>query len=286
MTTRQLPLLISVAALVGCASVPPTELVDARESHRRASTGPAAKVAPEDVHVASTALAAAEASFDDKGDTWRTRDLAYVAERKAQLAEAIASTRAEQKTRTTAEARFETTQGELVDRTQDDLADTRQALSDSEQSGALTASALSEERTARERADERAAEALAKLAEVRRDDRGTVITLSGSVLFSSNRATLLSNARSRLEQVTDVLLEQPDRDLTIEGHTDSQGSDLHNDELSRRRADAVRSALVARGYPPERIRVSGLGESQPVADNATAEGRANNRRVEIIVADQ
>jgi outer membrane protein OmpA-like peptidoglycan-associated protein len=148
----------------------------------------------------------------------------------------------------------------------------------------MTAAQLAEEKKARADADRRTAEALAKLAAVRDDDRGTIITLSGSVLFASNKATLLPAARVRLESVADVLLEHPERAITIEGHTDAQGSAGHNADLSQRRADAVRSALVARGYPSDRITTAGLGEDQPVADNASAEGRANNRRVEIVVA--
>jgi outer membrane protein OmpA-like peptidoglycan-associated protein len=80
------------------------------------------------------------------------------------------------------------------------------------------------------------------------------------------------------------LIETPERSLTIEGHTDSQGSDGHNVSLSQRRADAVRAAIVSHGYSAALIQTHGLGEGQPVADNGSAEGRANNRRVEIVVA--
>ena len=113
-----------------------------------------------------------------------------------------------------------------------------------------------------------------------------VITLSGSVLFASNRATLLPEARTRLDQVAEVLLTTRERHLTVEGHTDSQGSVNFNLDLSQRRADAVRSYLVERGYQGDLIQAHGLGKGNPIADNASAEGRANNRRVEIIIAHE
>jgi outer membrane protein OmpA-like peptidoglycan-associated protein len=151
---------------------------------------------------------------------------------------------------------------------------------------ATTTQQLSDEREARTAADKRAADAqaaLAKLAAVKDEARGMVITLSGSVLFASDRAVLLPEARTRLGQVADVLLTSKERNLTVEGHTDSQGSDSHNLDLSQRRADAVRTYLVERGYQGDLIKANGLGEGSPIADNASAEGRANNRRVEIIV---
>ena len=110
-----------------------------------------------------------------------------------------------------------------------------------------------------------------------------VITLSGSVLFRSDEATLLPEARTRLGQVTDALMATKERSIIVEGHTDSQGSDAHNLDLSQRRAEAVRAYIVERGYDASRVRALGVGEGQPLADNGTDEGRANNRRVEIVV---
>lgn len=110
-----------------------------------------------------------------------------------------------------------------------------------------------------------------------------VITLSGSVLFRTDEAILLPSAQARLDQVANALLAQPTRTLVIEGHTDSRGDDGHNLELSQRRAEAVRSFLVSKGYAASRIQASGVGEVRPIADNGTQEGMANNRRVEIVV---
>lgn len=126
--------------------------------------------------------------------------------------------------------------------------------------------------------------ALAKLATVRDEPRGMVITLTGGELFASNREVLLPEARTRLEQVAEVLLTNRGRTLTVEGHTDSQGSQSHNLDLSQRRAEAVRRYLMGRGYQGDLIAAHGFGKGSPVADNATAEGRANNRRIEIVIA--
>jgi outer membrane protein OmpA-like peptidoglycan-associated protein len=86
--------------------------------------------------------------------------------------------------------------------------------------------------------------------------------------------------------VAEVLLTNRERNLTVEGHTDSQGSKSYNMDLSQRRADAVRRYLIQRDYQGDRIKARGLGEGQPVADNGSAEGRANNRRVEIIIENE
>lgn len=126
--------------------------------------------------------------------------------------------------------------------------------------------------------------ALAKLATVRDEPRGMVITLTGGELFASNREVLLHEARTRLEQVAEVLLTNRERTLTVEGHTDSQGSQSHNRDLSQRRAEAVRRYLMGRGYQGNLIAVHGLGQGSPVADNATSEGRDQNRRIEIVIA--
>lgn len=288
MNTNTLLLLTACTAILGgCATIAPKELVDAREDYRRASTGVAGKSAPAEVHVANQALARAERSFKDDGDTYRTRDLAYVAQRKAEMAEATASISLDQASQARSKEDFQETQGEIIDEKDEDLSLTRTALAASERTGEQTADELASEKSARAAADRRAADAqaaLAKLAAVKDDDRGTIITLSGSVLFASNQATLLPAARTRLEQVADVLLTTRERSIVVEGHTDSQGSESHNTDLSQRRADAVRNSLVQRGYQADLIQARGMGEGRPVASNGSADGRANNRRVEIIIA--
>ena len=281
MKTNHLIMLIVGAGLFsGCAAKVPNELAEAREAYRRTSTGPAARVAPAEVHIANKALARAERSFEDDADLYRTKDLAYVAHRKAQLAEATASIIEEQKKQEAAKGEFQSTQGAIVTQTKAELAE-------AERVGAETAHRLATEQAARKAAEQKAADALAalaKLAAVKEEARGMVITLSGSVLFASGKSVLLTEAKTRLDQVAEVLLTTAERNLTVEGHTDSQGNDAYNMTLSQARADAVRDYLVQRGYQADRIKAQGLGEGRPVAENGNAEGRANNRRVEIIVA--
>lgn len=274
MKTNHLFLAIaSASVLSACATAVPPELVNARAAYSRASTGSAAQVSPAELHVAGQALAQAEQSFKQDAESYQTADLAYVAQRKAQLAEASAAIKIQQSKEAQARNDFQNVQSKVVANAKQDLASTTQQLT--------------AEREARTAADKRAADAqaaLAKLAAVKDEARGMVITLSGSVLFASNQATLLPAAKTRLGQVADVLLSNKERNLTVEGHTDSQGSTDHNLDLSQRRADAVRSYLVERGYQGDLIKANGMGEGTPVADNANAEGRANNRRVEIVVA--
>ncbi len=284
MKTIQFLIIVTVVTLfAGCAATVPKELVNAREAYRQASTGPAAQMAPAELHVASQALAEAEQSFLNDPKSYQTRDLAYVAQRKAELAQATASIMIEQKTQTQARKDYQVEQGKIVEQAEQELSQTQKTLRASELSGEMAAEQLAAEQQARADADQRAAEALAALAAVKQEPRGMVITLSGSVLFAFDKADLLPPARARLNQVADVLMTTPERNLTIEGHTDSQGSDSYNLDLSQRRADAVRNYLVQRGYQADRIKAHGLGEGHPIADNASAEGRANNRRVEIII---
>jgi outer membrane protein OmpA-like peptidoglycan-associated protein len=266
--------------LVGCAaSAPPTELVNARQAYQHASAGQAAQLVPAELHKAEEALAIAEKSFLDDPKSFRTRDLAYIADRKAKMAEALAATAAENAATAKATKDYEATQTEIVKKTKEDLAA-------SERGAALKAEQLAAEQKARLDAEKRAADAqanLAKLAAVKEEARGLVITLSGSVLFASNKSELLPAAQDRLNQVAEALMETKGRKLTVEGHTDSRGSASYNQVLSQQRAEAVRSYIVSRGYPSDLIQARGIGKDRPVADNATAEGRANNRRVEIIV---
>lgn len=111
--------------------------------------------------------------------------------------------------------------------------------------------------------------------------RGPVLTLK-DVLFDFEEATLRSEADSVLDQTAKFLRDNPNRVAVIEGHTDHVGEEDYNMWLSKLRSESVRDGLLERGVAENRIRVSGFGESRPVADNATAEGRMSNRRVEIV----
>jgi len=117
-----------------------------------------------------------------------------------------------------------------------------------------------------------------------RDARGRVMTLSGAA-FSSGQHRLLPEARDNLDRVVEFVQRYPGQRIRIEGHTDSRGSANLNQDLSQRRADSVRQALIEEGVDASRIEAVGLGQDRPVADNGSEQGRAQNRRVEIVVLD-
>ena len=114
---------------------------------------------------------------------------------------------------------------------------------------------------------------------------GDVIVLNG-VNFEFDKARLTPNAKTILDQVADELTSRPDIHVEIGGHTDSRGSDAYNQRLSEERAKSVVAYLAERGIAAERMSEHGYGESQPVADNETDEGRELNRRVELKIVDQ
>jgi outer membrane protein OmpA-like peptidoglycan-associated protein len=115
-------------------------------------------------------------------------------------------------------------------------------------------------------------------------DRGLVLTL-GDIQFSTARADLKVGATSNLNELVSFLSKYPDRNVMIVGHTDDQGSDKYNMELSQRRADAVRVYLVQQGIGSARIASSAMGEHEPIVENDSEGGRQQNRRVEVIIAD-
>jgi outer membrane protein OmpA-like peptidoglycan-associated protein len=112
--------------------------------------------------------------------------------------------------------------------------------------------------------------------------RGLVMTL-GDVLFDTGKAELNPGASRKLDQLAQFLAEHKDRRVQIDGFTDSIGSDSYNEELSRRRADAVKSALITRGIDASRIGTQGYGKAYPVANNSDSGGRQLNRRVEVVI---
>jgi outer membrane protein OmpA-like peptidoglycan-associated protein len=272
--------LLAAATAMACAHDPTKELVAARAAYEDASKGAANELAPADVYEAGKALAAAERAHDDKPGSDKERDLAYVAHRKAELAAAKAEQTIAQEDRQNAkqtyvakleegreaaDARARAAQGSL-DATQQALGAERDRRKDMEnQLGAAVAS-------------------FDELAKMQQANARTVITLDGSVLFTSDSANLLAPAMSKLQKVAEVITEyDDDYQITIEGHTDSRGSSKHNHDLSEKRAEAVKQFLVGKGVKPEVVKAVGMGEDVPVAPNTTPEGRADNRRVEVVI---
>ena len=254
----------SLTLLPACGSTnPPEELVTAQETYARISKGAATQYKPDELHDAKEALDGAEKAFADKGTTPEVRALAYAAGLKAQLAEADADT-------VVAISEKEQNEKKLQAQTIDTLKHE-----------------VSSERSKREAAEQKAAQAqqdLARIAAVKQESRGMVITLSGAVLFTSGQSALLPGAMAKLDEVGNALLKNNrESNIVVEGHTDSQGRASDNQDLSLARAQAVRDYLASRGIAQDRISAQGLGSTRPVATNKTPEGRADNRRVEIVV---
>ena len=330
MKTKQFLILVTLVALfAGCATMPPNELINARSAYRHASEGPAEQLVPAELHKAHEALVLAEQSFQKDPNSHKTKNLAYIAQRKSEQAGALGAMAADKASKDKANADFQKKQTEIVKQGKQDLSESEQrtaaAQAELDKSAAIKASkeksdaelAASKEksdaelaavRASKEKSDaelqrqqaeavkqgkqdlsdseQRTADAraeLAKLAAVKEEERGLVVTLSGGVLFRSAKSDLLSSAQVKLDQVAKALLAIRARNLIVEGHTDSQGSESYNQDLSQRRADAVRDYLVQRGYPADRIQARGKGKGSPIADNVSPEGRANNRRVEIVI---
>ena len=145
------------------------------------------------------------------------------------------------------------------------------------------AAELQKAREGQQQSEEALRKSLAQLAQVRSEARGLIVTLPGSIYFEVNRSDVKPAMRDRLIEIGRALAAVPGRRLLIEGHTDSDGSASLNLKLSRLRAESVRSVLVAGGVALERIETRGYGKTRPVASNARASGKAQNRRVEIVL---
>lgn len=128
---------------------------------------------------------------------------------------------------------------------------------------------------------DRQARELEQIAETRRTEDGIVTTLKNNILFDSNSATLKPEAMDAIGQISDIIKKYPEDYVIVAGYTDDKGSDAHNLQLSEQRAKTVRLAMIAKGVPPASVEATGMGESNPVGDNKTEEGRAKNRRVEL-----
>lgn len=305
---KKTTLLLGMAVIAaGCATATPgAELMTARASYARASNGPAAQLLPAELHKSKIVLDAAESSFAEEQNSSKTIDLAYIADLTIQTVEVQARTLISTQAIAKAKQDYEDKQASAAKKTQATLAKTRLALTDSQAGQAKQAAQLGAEHAARQASDTKAAaseqraleadqktaeanqktiaanDALAKLA-AKDEERGMVITLSGGVLFRTNDAQLLPAAQTKLDEVAAALLTNG-RPVSIEGYTDSKGSQSRNIDLSQRRAESVRSYLISRGLPSDRVVAKGMGPDRPIADNTSAEGRANNRRVEIVVS--
>ncbi len=264
---------------LGCAHKrPPSQLTDARTAYQRASAVPGAAAAATDLYEARQSLDAAEAAYSHDGpNSNKTKNLAYIAHRKAIAAMGKAETveALEEKRVALLELQRYRDMQQLAVRREIERA-----------KGALTRAReqAEAERQARATAEAKVREMLTQIEGLKAaaTERGLVLTLQDGVLFTPGKSKLTPDAKKRLAEIA-TALKSDKRNLIIVGHTDSTGTDDGNMTLSQTRANAVRIYLVSQGIDEKHIRAEGMGQSQPVADNKTPEGRAENRRVEIIL---
>lgn len=274
-SVRPMTLVASVAVLLvgACAgSKPPDTLVRAREQYNEAEHSQAAKYTPAALHDARTALESAESLYKNDEDAKLVNDAAYVAMRRSERAKIEGETLALQTRKEQLLRNEQQAQAKSVQETRAHLEEAR--------------GELEKERAAREAAEARASEAMEKLhhaANVQEKASGTVITMSGALLFPSGKADLIPGSEEALDKIADALKEQGDRKILIRGFTDSTGSEQTNLALSKARAEAVANYIASRGVSRDKITTEGLGKADPVAPNSTPAGRAANRRVEIEV---
>ena len=248
--------------LAACASAPTTNaaLETARAAVQSAQADPnVGKYAALDLETAKKNLDVAEAAALHHKEL-EIAQPAYLATQNARLAQVRASAKAD-------DARVAAGQGER-DRIQ-------LAARTREVQNAKSATDAATEQAARLQAEIEALKA-------KQTERGLVLTF-GDVLFDTGKSDLNSGATRKLDQLAQFLTEHQDRRVQIDGFTDSVGADGYNEELSRRRADAVKSALLTRGIDGSRIGTQGYGKTFPVASNSDSGGRQLNRRVEVVI---
>jgi outer membrane protein OmpA-like peptidoglycan-associated protein len=270
-------------ALGACASMPQPNaaLENARAAVQTAEADPNVnKYAPLDLDRARKDLSVAEDAALHHHDA-EIAQPAYLATQNARIAQAHAAAKADDAR--VAAGQTERDQIMLAARTRE--AENAKALAANSQ--AVAAVALSQRDQANQDAAQAQRDAAAAQAELEAlkatpTPRGLVLTL-GDVMFDTGRSELKSGGMRKIDQLAQFLTEHSDRRVQIDGFTDSVGTDAYNEQLSQRRADAVKAALVSRNIDPARISTEGYGKAYPVASNSDSGGRQLNRRVEIVI---
>jgi outer membrane protein OmpA-like peptidoglycan-associated protein len=303
------PILLAIAVLVSaCSSLPKTtSLLDqTRSDFAVAQNNPSIEnYAKLEMSQATEALAAANAAASKDESAQEIDKLAYIAKQKIALTQEVAKQksaeteianaaklrdqmRLDQRTNEADRAKLSAEQAKAV-ADQARLA-AQVAQEQAANSQLKTQQAQDEANRAQLQTQEAQARAMqleAQLADLaaKKTERGMVITLS-DVLFGTNVSDLTPSGMATIKKLADVMQQNPNRSVLVEGFTDSIGTEAYNLSLSERRANSVRNALTSMGISRERVDIRGYGESFPVASNATAQDRQLNRRVEIILSDE
>lgn len=300
-----LPLLI---VMIGCAGPPANNplLNDARANYEAAHNDESiVRLAPVALKEAEEALAISTKLWKAKADKTEVNHYAFLAEKKILIARETALLNAAQQEISDGETERQQVMLD-VRRAEAQRSEQRatSALADAERERLVATEERADAEKARISAEEsrlnaeesrlnaeesqlRAEELAKKVSELeaRPTDRGLVLTL-GDVLFDFGKATLKTGGMQTVNKLGEFLNEYPERNILIEGFTDSIGSEAFNQTLSAERAENVKNALMSKGVRSDRIRIFGYGTQYPVASNATEEGRQQNRRVEVVISDQ
>ena len=232
-------------ALAACSTPPNANLEQARSNFSALQSQPdATKVAALETKDAGDWLAKADKAYQDGEDQRDVDQLAYLTNQRIELAKQTIVLR-------NAEAQLQN-------------------------ASAQRAQARLDARTAQ-------LDKLRSQLNAKQTSRGTMVTF-GDVLFDLDKSDLKPGAMRNIQQLAEFLQQNPERQVIVEGYTDSTGSANYNQRLSERRADSVRMALLSRGISPERVATRGYGKEYPVASNGTSSGRAMNRRVEVTIS--
>ncbi len=295
------PIVLALAALVAACSSGPstTSLLDqTRSDYRIAQSNPkVASYAPLEMKQASEAMAQANAAADHSESLEKIDKLAYLAKQKIALAQEV--TKQKSAEAQVAGAARERDQIRLDQRTNEaniaklnaekSMQAAKAAQGEAVEAQRKAAQAQAETAQARRETQDaqvHAAQLESQLADLaaKKTERGIVITL-GDVLFGTDLARLSPEGMQTAQKLANLLQQNQERTVLVEGFTDSTGTSPHNQELSERRAGAVQRALQDLGVARERVAVHGYGEAYPVAANDTAQNRQLNRRVEIVLSD-
>jgi outer membrane protein OmpA-like peptidoglycan-associated protein len=288
----------------------PLELYEAVNAINIADAGGASKYAADTMASARTALENAQGMDKHKGD--RKQEITYAreavqaaedariitirkikeeddaAQRKAREDAELAAKQAQESAAqaATQQAQAEAAQREAQERAerarqQQEEADAQRRQADQARQQAEQAAQQAQQQSAQMR--EQLKNQLNQVLQTRETARGLIVNMS-DVLFGFNQHDLKPEAREKLAKVSGILLAYPNLKLQVEGYTDNIGSDEYNQKLSEERADAVRDYLVSQSVPDANITAQGYGKTHPIADNSTNSGRAQNRRVELVVS--
>lgn len=263
----------------GCATPGPNPSLESARSavQSAASTPQVAQSAAVELAQAQESLHRAEAAWQGRADPAEVDHLAYLARQQALIATERGKLAEAQQTIANSEAERNRV---LLEQRNRQLVQEKEAHSQTQsRAQAAEGAAAAQAQRAQQLQQE-----LAALA-AKQTDIGMVMTLS-DVLFDVGKATLKPGAQRSLDRLAEFMKKYPERKIRIEGFTDTTGKAETNQELSDKRAEAVRDELAKRGISTERIEAIGYGPAFPVASNSTAAGRQRNRRVEIVISDE